>query len=97
MKLGEPIAGPSKLVKPGAFHIIAHDRRAQDLMDTCGISWGTQYEIARGVCNDQWTWNDITLEKLQQLKGTNQDAARRVSSIFMGTASPVHYPLRGVW
>ena len=31
----------------------------QDLADDHSFSWGAQYELARGVCSGQWTWEGI--------------------------------------
>jgi RNA-dependent RNA polymerase len=49
--------------------IIAHDKDVQLLMDSMQISWGVQWEIARGVSKNVWKWSDVTREKLDLLKG----------------------------
>ena len=53
-------------------------------MEQLKISWGVQYELARGVLSDKWTWNDITDSVLRQLRGSNQ-AASRVTAVVSGT------------
>ncbi|KAI0684677.1 RNA dependent RNA polymerase-domain-containing protein [Cytidiella melzeri] len=88
-----PIArAPPRTLVPDSSDIgivtIAHNIGKQYLMDHMKIAWGTQYEIARGVCDGRWTWQDVTVHKLHQLIGDNQDAAHRVSSVFINTSSP---------
>ncbi|KAI0095023.1 RNA dependent RNA polymerase-domain-containing protein [Irpex rosettiformis] len=99
MVLEEPVAGPSRVSSPGGnIYIVAHDRRVQGLMDSFNISWGTQYEIARGISDGRWEWSEITVEKLKQLKGKSQDAASRVSSVLMDTSdSAQHGTHRDIW
>ncbi|KAL4242325.1 hypothetical protein ABKN59_011950, partial [Abortiporus biennis] len=64
--------------------IIAHDNRVQGLMDKYNLSWGTQYEIARGVCDGRWTWDEITSGMIQALQGSNADAVPKVSVVIKG-------------
>lgn len=47
-----------------------------------GISWGVQYELARGVTANLWTWSEINPDQLQKLKGTNVEAAYRVANVM---------------
>jgi hypothetical protein len=54
-------------------------------MEQLKISWGVQYELARGVLSDKWTWDDITDSVLRQLRGSNAQAASRVSAVVSGT------------
>ncbi|KAF8910164.1 RNA dependent RNA polymerase-domain-containing protein [Gymnopilus junonius] len=63
--------------------LIAHDDETQRLMDSLMIEWGTQYELARGVSQDTWTWADVRAH-LQQLKGKNVDSASKVQIIMRG-------------
>jgi len=53
-------------------------------MEQLKISWGVQYEFARGVLADKWTWDDITDNVLRQLRGSNAEAASRVSAVVSG-------------
>ncbi|KAI9445364.1 RNA dependent RNA polymerase-domain-containing protein [Lactarius indigo] len=41
------------------------------------ISWGVQYELARGVLAERWKWEDVTDEVLKCLQGSNAVAAPR--------------------
>ncbi|TFY77228.1 hypothetical protein EWM64_g6785 [Hericium alpestre] len=66
-----------------AVEIIAHHKDAQREMDARHIAWGVQYELARGVSCDWWKWEDVTSEKLDQLKGNNASAAPRVMKVMM--------------
>ncbi|PCH34325.1 hypothetical protein WOLCODRAFT_135643 [Wolfiporia cocos MD-104 SS10] len=62
--------------------IIAHSGTIQKLMDDMRIAWGVQYELARGVCREEWAWHDVTKSKLEQLTGPNTTAAPRVPSVM---------------
>ncbi|PFH49062.1 hypothetical protein AMATHDRAFT_64002 [Amanita thiersii Skay4041] len=62
--------------------IIAYDKNVQKLMDEMHISWGVQYELARGVTADAWNWSDVTREKLEELKGSNAESAYRVANVM---------------
>ena len=54
-------------------------------MERLKISWGVQFELARGVLAEKWTWDDITDNVLRQLRGSNAQAASRVSAVVSGT------------
>jgi RNA-dependent RNA polymerase len=54
-------------------------------MEQLKISWGVQYELARGVLADKWTWDNISDNVLIQLRGSNAEAASRVSAVVSGT------------
>jgi hypothetical protein len=56
-------------------------------MEQLKISWGVQYELARGVLAEKWKWDDITDNVLRQLRGSNAQAASRVSAVVSGTIS----------
>lgn len=62
--------------------VIAHCRRVQICMDARKISWGVQVELSRGVSNKHWSWDDVTEEKLDLLRGQNADAAYKVPSVM---------------
>ena len=64
--------------------IICHSEHAQNLMERLKISWGVQYELARGVLAGRWTWDDATIDVLKQLRGSNAHAAPRVNTIMSG-------------
>jgi len=53
-------------------------------MEQLKISWGVQYELARGVLSEKWTWEGITDNVLRQLRGSNAQAAARVSAVVSG-------------
>jgi hypothetical protein len=63
-------------------HIIAHDEHVQRLLDDAKIAWGVMYEIARGICQNRWTWADVG-RKVEALKGLNQDVGWRVAGIIL--------------
>jgi hypothetical protein len=63
--------------------IIAHDKETQSLLDQHRISWGTQYELARGVSSRAWTWEEVK-ERVKDLTGDNVHAARQVQIIMRG-------------
>ena len=50
-------------------------------MDHLKISWGVQYELARGVLEEKWTWDHV-LTKLERLQGPNAEAAPRVQAVM---------------
>jgi hypothetical protein len=68
--------------------IIAHDRDAQKLMDSKRISWGVQWEIARGISRHAWEWSDVTPSKLDLLRGSNADAAWKVVYVMKTAEAP---------
>ncbi len=51
-------------------------------MERLEISWGVQYELARGVLAEKWKWDSITDDVLRQLRGPNAQAASRVSAVM---------------
>ncbi|KAL5519333.1 hypothetical protein ACEPAH_1016 [Sanghuangporus vaninii] len=59
--------------------IIAHNERKQRLIDGKGIAKGVQFEIARGITHGWWTWDDITDEVVDNLRGTNFEKAGKVA------------------
>ncbi|KAG6380657.1 RNA dependent RNA polymerase-domain-containing protein [Boletus reticuloceps] len=68
--------------------LIAHDATAQRLMDANHLTWGTTYEIARGVTKGQWTWSAVTREKIQKLCGSNACAAHQVAAVMQDREVP---------
>ncbi|KAF7965380.1 hypothetical protein HWV62_44091 [Athelia sp. TMB] len=89
----EGIAETSALPSP---NIISSDPKAQRVMDHKKISWGVQWEIARGVASrgasgqakPLWTWADITPQKLDKLRGLNAAAAWKVPYVILGRPVP---------
>lgn len=63
--------------------IIAHDKETQAILDQYKISWGTQYELARGVTSGTWKWEEVK-SKVKDLSGDNAHAAWKVQSIMRG-------------
>jgi hypothetical protein len=66
-----------------AYNIIAHDNDVQKLFDSLRITYGVQYELARGVSNNWWKWSDVTRDKLRSLTGDNASAAHKVVSVML--------------
>ncbi|KAJ3538183.1 hypothetical protein NM688_g6556 [Phlebia brevispora] len=79
-----------------SFQIIASDRRVQALMDKHQLAWGVQYEIARGVANERWSWEHVTEEVVRKLKGTNKESACRVAYALTGKNSQT-VPSSNLW
>ena len=48
--------------------MIAHDSEVQRNMDLHRLSWGVQYEIARGVSDGRWTWAHVSRDKILKLR-----------------------------
>jgi RNA-dependent RNA polymerase len=61
---------------------VAHNRRIQDLMERRKLSWGVQLQIARGITQDIWTWEKISPETLDKLKGPAALAAPKVKEVI---------------
>ncbi|KAI9513086.1 RNA dependent RNA polymerase-domain-containing protein [Russula earlei] len=61
---------------------ICHCPHAQKRMERLKISWGVQYELARGVLSDEWTWDDVTAQVLERLRGSNAEAAPKVRTVM---------------
>ncbi|KAH9176853.1 RNA dependent RNA polymerase-domain-containing protein [Lactarius sanguifluus] len=90
-----PVQG--KLRSP--LKIISHSQNAQRLMERRKISWGVQYELARGVLAERWKWEDVTDGVLERLQGSNAVAAPRVRSVMadaMGQGNTGHHGDFGV-
>lgn len=51
-------------------------------MESRRISWGVQYELARGVLAERWKWEDVSDKVLESLQGSNAVAASRVRSVM---------------
>ncbi|KAF5385050.1 hypothetical protein D9615_001000 [Tricholomella constricta] len=74
--------------------IIAHDVTVQALMDKARLTWGVQYEIARGIARGYWSWTDVQL-KVELLRGASRDVAFKVRSIMLN--QPLKTPDDTVW
>lgn len=61
---------------------ICHSSDVQQLMERRRISWGVQYELARGILAERWKWEDVTKSVLDSLQGSNAVAAPRVRSVM---------------
>ncbi|KAK0234147.1 RNA dependent RNA polymerase-domain-containing protein [Armillaria fumosa] len=65
-------------------NIVAHDTAVQKLFDNQEISWGVQWELARGVSTECWTWDEVK-DKLftpNSLHGTEEEVLFKVASIM---------------
>lgn len=71
-----------KLSESKGFSVIAHNTIVQAEMDKRELALGVQYEIARGVTKGTWTWDLVTPEKLDELKGSNANAAPKVADVI---------------
>lgn len=60
------------------YRVIVHDDKCVSWLDKHHIPWGVQWQIALGISHGKWTWEDITEEKLIQLKGKTEFGAPRV-------------------
>lgn len=63
--------------------IIAHSCQVQRILDDHRISWGVQYEIARGVCSGLWTWDSVE-SQVDKFEGKNSEAAFKVEKVMKG-------------
>jgi RNA-dependent RNA polymerase len=52
-------------------------------MERLNISWGVQYELARGVLAEKWSWAHVTESVLRRLQGSNAQAAPRVRPVML--------------
>ncbi|TFK18696.1 hypothetical protein FA15DRAFT_243960 [Coprinopsis marcescibilis] len=76
-------------------NIIAHNQHAQSLLDDARVEWGVQWEIARGVVKELWTWDDV-IAGIPKLKGSNADVACKVPQVLRDESIVGSTPL-GVW
>ena len=76
---------------------ICHSARAQQLMERLKISWGVQLELARGVLSEEWTWDDVTNQSLERLRGINADAAPKVRSVMLKDLAEDQAQVSDVW
>ncbi|KAG6860856.1 hypothetical protein C0995_006720 [Termitomyces sp. Mi166 len=77
-------------------HIIAHDKDIVVFMENHKISWGTQYELARGVTEGNWTWADVKV-KIPQLCGSNSEIAWKVRNIMLNRTQPPSAFDHSIW
>ncbi|KAI0249507.1 RNA dependent RNA polymerase-domain-containing protein [Lactifluus subvellereus] len=63
--------------------ILCHSPAVQRQMERLKISWGVQYELARGVLAERWTWAHITESVLGRLQGSNAKAAPEVPLVVL--------------
>ncbi|KAF8648909.1 hypothetical protein AX16_006144 [Volvariella volvacea WC 439] len=68
------------------IEIIAHDFYAQKMMDKRKMDWGVQYEVARGISQRAWTWDQVK-ENLDELPTKNTEAWR-VISVMSSASTP---------
>jgi len=69
------------------YHI-AYNQDAQRLFDHLEkpVPWGTQFELARGVTAEEWTWEDI-VQKIDYFGGMKDaDVLYKVRNIMRGVA-----------
>lgn len=67
-----------------AYKIIAHDSKVQEEMDRQHLPWGVQYEIARGVSDRRWKWEDVTRNKISTLRTDTNVRAAQVPAVILG-------------
>ncbi|KAG7451867.1 uncharacterized protein BT62DRAFT_881368 [Guyanagaster necrorhizus] len=65
-------------------NIVAHNPAVQKLFDDKEISWGVQWELARGVSTNSWTWDDVKdkLVSSDSLRGSEEDILFKVAVIM---------------
>lgn len=63
--------------------ILCHSPAVQRHMERLKISWGVQYELARGVLAEKWTWANVTECVLGRLQGSNAKAAPDVHLVML--------------
>ncbi|KZP15854.1 hypothetical protein FIBSPDRAFT_912406 [Athelia psychrophila] len=69
-------------------------------MDDKHISWGVQWEIARGAIfhtasgqfKPRWTWSDVTSRRLDKLRGLSTAAAWKVPYVMLDKEIPTKCP-----
>ena len=74
--------------------IIAHDARIQALLDKEQISWGTQFELARGITTGRWSWDEVE-RNISKLRGPNVQSAYRVQNVMLH--KPQHSSKLDLW
>ncbi|KAM5539858.1 hypothetical protein V8D89_006361 [Ganoderma adspersum] len=82
------------------IYIVAHSERAQQLFDMVPLSWGVQYEIARGVSQGAWSWETVVESESalrQSLCGPNTNASRVSQVLAAGHSLGDALPLDDVW
>lgn len=87
----------SQEAAPFGFAFIAHNTKAQQLFDELSLAWGVQYELARGASAGHWSWEDMTREKLQLLRGPNVESAPQVGAIMLPGKVRVNYTNKSLW
>ncbi|KAJ7469578.1 RNA dependent RNA polymerase-domain-containing protein [Mycena latifolia] len=68
-------------------YVIAHCTEVQTRFDNMGIELGVQWELARGVLANKWTWKDVDDKFKAQynvFRGTNSLVAEQVPDIMRG-------------
>lgn len=94
LQLNASRAGTRTQHRPPEFGVqldivhIAHCERAQIVLDQQQLAWGTIYELARGVTRGMWTFEDMTEHRLRKLKGSNVQAAWKVTAVMKDGMEP---------
>ncbi|KDQ17067.1 hypothetical protein BOTBODRAFT_224345 [Botryobasidium botryosum FD-172 SS1] len=87
--VAEQAPGPEK----SAVVVIAHSQRHQAYLDRRELAWGVQWEIARLIANgDIDSWDNIHIPTLDQLRGTNAEAAPKVIKLLLPSSSGAPQP-----
>ncbi|KAG1760381.1 RNA dependent RNA polymerase-domain-containing protein [Suillus occidentalis] len=93
LQLNAPRAGTRTQHRPPEFGVQLDI--AQIVLDQQQLAWGTIYELARGVTRGMWTFEDMTEHRLRKLKGSNVQAAWKVTAVMkdgMGPSSVMRAP-----
>ena len=85
------------VVDSSGLCIIAHSADAQRKFDRIPLSWGVQYELARGVGNGWWTWDQVNSADLTALKGPSHNAASKVAQVVLGSTGLMFITDPAVW
>lgn len=65
------------------FSIKAHSSFHQNRFNSKNLAWGVQWEISRLISIQRMDYGDIVLEKLDELSGSNVDAAPKVARVLL--------------
>jgi hypothetical protein len=84
----KPLGYIPELAAPLGYVPIASNDRVQRYLDYRGIAWGVQWQIARGISQGEWKWEDVTVSKLHKLEGLNAEAAPKVEEWMSGKDTP---------
>ncbi|KAI0033844.1 RNA dependent RNA polymerase-domain-containing protein [Vararia minispora EC-137] len=66
-------------------------------LDEAGIAFGVQYELARGVQLKRWSWDYVTPERVELLKGLHAEVVPKLCEIMGSNRIDPLHSMAAIW